>query len=166
MYSKRNNNKKYANNYYNYTSEAYDYKSSYTYSPKTKNKKLKEKYVKAEENSQIFTFKFISTILLFVICIMSIIFIEALIIQRRFEIDDLNRQLKQITENNKNLETELAKTLDLDYVEYIAISELGMQKPTSNQIVKINIPKESYSQKSDNYNNDKILSGLKKLSNN
>lgn len=167
-YSKNKRNK-YSNNYYNYTSEAYDYTKSYGYSKpikKTKKKKLKEKYVKVEEHSNIFTFRFISTLVLFVSFIVSIIFLEALMIQKRFEIDDLNANLKQITENNKNLETELAQNLDLDYVEYIAITELKMQKPTSNQIVHINIPKESYAQKTKNIETENIVSKFKNLFNN
>ena len=93
----------------------------------------------------------------------SIIFIEALIIQKKFEIDTLNENLKEITENNKNLETELAKNLDLDYVEYIATSELGMQAPASHQIVHINVPKESYSQKNNNIEKQSFLSKISNL---
>ncbi len=91
--------------------------------------------------------KFLASFIIIATFIVAIIFVEALTIQKRFDIDTLNSTLKEINENNKNLETELAKNLDLDYVEYIASTELGMQRPASHQVVHINVPKESYSEK-------------------
>lgn len=138
------------NNYYNYTSTAYDYEKEYKSSPSI-NKRIKkvkkEKYVKAEQGIKFLSLKSITTFTIIVTFIIAIIFIEALIIQRKFDIDTLNAELKEITENNKNLETELAKNLDLEYVEHVATTELGMQKPAYYQIVHINVPKESYSEK-------------------
>lgn len=137
------------NNYYNYTSVAHDYESEYN--PKRVKRKIKkikkDKYIKAEQGLKFLSLRFISVFSLMVIFILSIIFLEALIIQKKFDIEDLNSQLKELTENNKNLEAELAKSLDLEYIEHIASSELGMQKPASHQIRYIEVPKESYSQK-------------------
>ena len=161
-------NSKYRNNYYNYTSVAHDYQPSYDYQPKIPTnrriKKIKkEKYVKVEENLKILSLNFWSTFVILATFIISVIFVEALTIQKKFEIDTLNATLKEISENNKNLETELAKNLDLEYVEYIASSELGMQKPASHQIVHINVPKESYTEKGQINNEETFISKIKNL---
>ncbi|WP_250277351.1 hypothetical protein [[Clostridium] colinum] len=160
--SYRKNNYKYnKNNYYNYSSVAHDYTSYQDNKPTKSNKRIKkvkkEKYVKVEEGLKIFSLKFFVTFIMLATFIVCIIFVEALIVQKRFEIDSLNIALKEITENNKNLETELAKNLDLEYVEYIASSELDMQKPASHQIVYIDIPKESYSEKSNTKDTESFL---------
>ncbi len=161
-------NSKYRDNYYNHTSVAHDYQLDYDYQPKIpinrRIKKIKkEKYVKVEQNLKILSLKFWSTFVILATFIISVIFIEALTIQRKFEIDTLNATLKEISENNKNLETELAKNLDLKYVEYIATSELGMQKPANYQIVYINVPKESYSEKGQVNKEQTFISKIKNL---
>lgn len=153
-------------NYYNYTSVAYDYEPEHNTSRHINRriKKIKkEKYVKAEQGLRFLSLRFITTFAIISTFIISIIFIEALTIQKKFDIDDLNTTLKEITENNKNLETELAKNLDLEYVEYVATSELGMQKPANHQIVHINVPKESYSQKGKIEKEDNFLGKISKL---
>lgn len=161
-------NSKYRNNYYNYTSVAHNYQPAYDYQPKIPTnrriKKIKkEKYVKVEQNLKILSLKFWSTFVILATFIISVIFVEALTIQKKFEIDTLNTTLKEISENNKNLETELAKNLDLEYVEYIASSELGMQKPASHQIVHINVPKESYTEKGQVSNEETLITKIKNL---
>ena len=154
------------NNYYNYTSVAHDYAPAYENSKKI-NKRIKkikkEKYVKVEQGLKIFSLKFIITFMIVTTFVIGIIFVEALIVQRKFEIDSLNITLKEISENNKNLETELVKNLDLEYVENVASFELGMQKPSTYQVIHINVPKESYSQKNNEQEKNVFLDKFKNL---
>lgn len=161
------NNIQYRNSQYNNSSLARDYLPDYEYQvgkiKKPVRKIKKDKYIKTEQGLRFLSLKFVVTVAILATFITSIIFIEALIIQKKFEIDELNANLKEITENNKNLETELAKNLDLDYVEYVASSELGMQKPASHQIIHINVPKESYSQKNNNNQNETFFSKISNL---
>lgn len=174
---KRNNQKKYNynsyTNYYNKTSEAFDYNIDYgvpanTPTPKKRIKKIaKTKYVAVEKNIKIFSFKFFVTLILLFSFSACTIFLNASIIQKRFEIDDLKVELKELKENNKFLETEIAKNLDLEYIENFAATKLDMQKPSNHQIVHINVPKESYTVKSDlsnkeNYKKSSFWKLLKK----
>ena len=160
-------NAKYKNIQYNNSSLARNYLPDYEYQVNKIKKPIrkikKDKYIKAEQGLNFLSLKFVVTVAILATFVASIIFIEALIIQKKFEIDTLNENLKEITENNKNLETDLAKNLDLDYVEYIATSELGMQAPASHQIVHINVPKESYSQKNNNIEKQSFLSKISNL---
>ena len=88
---------------------------------------------------------------------------KAIHLAHSFGYKNLYARLNEISENNKNLETELAKNLDLEYVEYIASSELGMQKPASHQIVHINVPKESYTEKGQVSNEETLITKIKNL---
>lgn len=145
------NNKKY-NSYYSKSSEALKYAPSYQpqYEPSIKKKTrkvIRERYVLAEKNEKIFSINFFVVLSIFVSIAVSFVGINAKILQRKFEINNLNSQLKEIKEDNKNLEIEIAKNLDLDYIENYANKKLKMQKPATHQIVHISIPKESYTVK-------------------
>lgn len=151
----RNFSNSYRNNYssnkmyYSQTSEAFKYEPAYApeSSPSIKKrikKVKKEKYVKVEQKEKHFTARFFATICIFTTITICAVSISAQTIQKRFQIDELNSKLKELKEANKNLETEIAKNLDLEYVEQYATSNLKMQKPASHQIIHINVPKESY----------------------
>ncbi len=55
----------------------------------------------------------------------------------------MKAQLESIQEDNEYLRTSIEDNLDLKYIEQEAI-KLGMQKPAEYQLMKINVPKESY----------------------
>ncbi|MFI3230473.1 MAG: cell division protein FtsL [bacterium] len=156
---------KYRNIRYNYTSEAFDYDyddSTYTPRPKpreenfnrprTKRKyKLNNgdgstKYVQAEKDVKIFSFKFVISVIIIMALLTCIVILEAKIIEQRFEMESLNTTLGELNEYNRYLEIELSKNLDLEYIEAIAINKLGMQRPSPHQIIYISVPKESYSE--------------------
>lgn len=144
--------------YYNSSSEAFKYSPNYQpqYEPKIKKKtkiKIKEKYVIAEKNEKIFSLKFFIMIGIFAMLGTTFVGINAKILEKKFQIDELNTKLKEVKENNKNLETEIAKNLDLEYIENYASKNLKMQKPAAHQIIHISVPKESYTIKSENTNN-------------
>lgn len=174
--STRHNNKhavknKYKNTPYNITSSAYKYMPNYNYDlypHKYQKRKIKKiKYVKVEQNLKTHSLTFFLTLSIFATFITSFVLIEALTIQKKFEIENLTNNLKEINENNKYLETELSKNLDLKYIENIASSKLKMQKPANHQIIHINVPKESYTIINENINNKnnfihKFLKILKK----
>lgn len=161
---------KYRNINYNYTSEAFDYdydprpntrpKSNPKPKPKeedsnrSKNKKNRTinnregstKYIQAEKDEKIFSFKFVVSLITIMTLITCIVILEAKIIEQRFEMESLNTNLGELNEYNRYLEIELSKNLDLEYIETIAINKLGMQRPSPHQIIYISVPKESYSE--------------------
>lgn len=166
-------NRKTSYNYYNQTSEAYDYSLQNKYLPSNKKfrkprvKRRIEKYVKSEKNIKFYSSSLLSKVFPLLITIIFamvvILCLEADIIQKRFEVDKLTLQLKEVNENNVNLETKLAENLDLDYIEKIASTNLDMQKPASHQIVYINVEKESYSEKKQNIEKPTLLSRIKDI---
>ena len=157
--------------YYNYSSEAYD-----VYSHKRKRKMIKkkktkvpvksasesrrtrarmrraEKVVKTEymilnNKSGIKIYNVIMTFGVIFLMLIALIGIFASNNKMRTNVTIMTQKLKQLEENNDYLEAELAKNIDLEKVERIATTKLGMQKPSSHQIIYINIPKQSYTVK-------------------
>lgn len=138
-------------NYYNSSSEAYDYAPDVEYQPTRRSRKKVKKvvnteYISVEQEDKILSWGFIVCASLIASLLISILMVEAKIIEKRFYIGDLTAEVKSISDDNVNLETELAKNLDFDYIEKIATEELGMQKPASHQIIYIEVPKESYAE--------------------
>lgn len=150
---KKNYNNVYKNkyNYYNNSSTAHDYSEDVYYKQNKINRRIRKKkkdvYVNVEQDTKILSFKSIFAFAFIIGFIILAVFMDATIIQKKFEIEEINSKIKEVNENNKNLETELAKNLDLKYVEAVAVSRLDMQKPALHQIIHIKIPKESYSEK-------------------
>lgn len=158
----KSKNKYYYNKaYYNYTSEAYDYDTHITSREKTairkrifKNKKIK--YIKSEKNIKWLSFKFIFTLSILFVFATSVLILQGKIIHAQININNLNKELKTVRQDNNYLKTELSKILDLNEIESLAISEIGMQYPTSSQIIYINVPKESYTLKNEDVQNTKF----------
>ncbi|HHT93602.1 MAG TPA: hypothetical protein GXZ66_08905 [Clostridiaceae bacterium] len=77
----------------------------------------------------------------------SIIIILGLIIAFRYasitelgyKVNAMQNQLDEIKAENSRLETNIARQMNLAEISEIAINELGMQKPQSYQIVRINV---------------------------
>lgn len=160
--------------YYNYSSEAYDVYSHKRKRKTSKKKKtnasvkpmsesrrtrakmrktakvVKTEYMILNNKSGI---KIYNVIMTFgVIFLMSILLIGIFASNNkmRTNVNIMTQKLKQLEENNDYLEAELAKNIDLEKVEKIATTKLGMQKPSNHQIIYINIPKQSYTVKYEN----------------
>ncbi len=145
---KAKNSRYKSKNKYIKTSEAfkYDIASLPEYRPLKKRvrKKLQDVYIKAEQKERYLSFKFFATFAIVASFALTYVTISAKVLEKKFEIQDLSAQLKEIKEVNSYLETQIAKNLDLDYIEQYASVNLKMQKPASHQIVYIDVPKESY----------------------
>lgn len=138
-------------NRYNSTSEAHDYAPDIDYNPRKKPKRKVRterdvKYVAVEQDEKTISIWFVIGVAILSGLAVSIVLIEAKIIEKRFYIGDLNVEVKLVTDDNTNLENELAKNLDLEYIEKVATEQLAMQKPASHQIIYIEVPKESYAE--------------------
>ena len=59
-------------------------------------------------------------------------------------IQDLKKQVSEITKENEQLEISIQNSLNLSNIEQAAKERLGMQKLSNKQIVYINLPKKDY----------------------
>ena len=156
----------YSNARYNYTTEAYSYAPAYDeypeYNEGTRQRRRKAKrkakvvYQKAEREMPMHWFKMVLTACVVFGFAIAILSAHAANTIQRDNILALTSELKEITENNVYLQTELTKNLDLNEVEQLASVKLGMQKPAAYQTVYINVPKEGYTvQYNDNADSNK-----------
>lgn len=56
----------------------------------------------------------------------------------------LNEQYDELRDQNRRLKVEIETSIDLDKVQQIAETELGMHKPDQYQIVAVSVPKNDY----------------------
>lgn len=81
----------------------------------------------------------------FAVCL-SILFTNALIIEKASTVNDMQNQLNMLTEENNHAKLEIEKNLDLKKIEDIAIGELGMKRPDKYQIVYVNVEQNDYAE--------------------
>ena len=108
---------------------------------------IKTEYMILNNKSGIKIYYVIMTFGVIFLMLIALIGIFASNNKMRTNVNIMTQKLKQLEENNDYLEAELAKNIDLEKVEKIATTKLGMQKPSNHQIIYINIPKQSYTVK-------------------
>lgn len=152
------------NSYYNSSSVAYDYETEREYyEPRRKQsierrKKAKRNKIKIVNEATVHSAKiYVPLVIIFAFAV-SVVMSNARVIEQKATIAQLKDELKQVQEDNNNIETELTKNINMEEVEKQASQRLGMQKPASYQIVYIDVPKQSYTSKFEN-NSDKIKTG-------
>lgn len=157
----KSKNKKYKDVRYNYSTEAYEYLPEGDYTHHSRRRKrgnqsrrsIRKEYLKAKKQSKYklaeyenpgHSFKVYFTIVSVFLFSMAILSIYAYNTELKININQLTSELKEVQENNNYLQAELSKNIDLDKVQKIATTKLGMQKPGTHQIIYINVPKQSY----------------------
>jgi len=155
--NKHSESRRYKNAHYNYSSEAYKYyplETESDYIPQKRKRRLRRKVNESTKKRTIFKratktnlanqFKTGFAIVMIFAFSLTLLFSFASTTAKREEMNTLTSNLKQLTEANSNLQSELQKNIDLDEIAKVASARLGMQKPASHQIVYINVPKQSY----------------------
>ena len=75
-----------------------------------------------------------------------ILFTNAVIIEKASQVNDMQKQLTELTEANNQVMLDIEKNLDLNKIEEIAINELGMKRPDKYQIVYVNVEQNDYAE--------------------
>jgi len=154
---KYSESRRYKNARYNYSSEAYKYyplETETDYIPQKRKRRLRRKanentkkrtvFKRATKTNLANQFKTGFAIVVIFAFSLTLLFSFASTTAKREEMNNLISDLKQLTETNSNLQSELQKNIDLDEIAKVASTKLGMQKPASHQIVYINVPKQNY----------------------
>lgn len=63
---------------------------------------------------------------------------------RQSQLKVINTEIREVKSSINNLEAVIASSLNLDYIQQLAATKLGMSEPLPHQIVYIELPKESY----------------------
>lgn len=129
---------------YNNTSEAFAY--DYLLEPRTierTRRVVKRSYTRIKENDKLNLPKvFAAVAVIFVLILVSLSF-WATNSGKREQIVDLQNQLTLLRNDNKYLNDSITENIDLNKVKAAAL-ELGLQEPAEYQVMKINVPKDSY----------------------
>ncbi|MCI1959835.1 MAG: hypothetical protein LKJ25_09480 [Clostridia bacterium] len=143
-----------SSNYYNYTSNAYDY--NYDDRKEFIEKEREERRAEAilKRAAKIHRMKlFVSVVVVFVGSLATMSSYATVAKQRVInekEADSLN----SLKNANDTLQGQISDSADLAYIEKEAKGKLGMREPQSYQIVYIDVPKQSYTVQ---YNDNKKM---------
>ncbi len=133
---------------YNAGSEAYEsaYQSEWMPTDNTSEKKIvkkKSNVRRVREVAPLNLYKTIFTVLVCTFYVLSIVVCIASNNNYKSQLVTAKNTLTQLEADNAELKNEIEDNIDLAKVEKEA-RKLGMQKPSTFQTVKINVPKESY----------------------
>jgi cell division protein FtsB len=120
--------------------------------------------VDREDHRNKISFRMLFTLfLVFFVAISSALY-YAVILDIQTRTANARRQANEQRETNAALRAEITQRYSLDEVERIAVDRLGMAKPDISQVVRINVPKQSYVVLNDEdmpaENEDNLLDGL------
>lgn len=151
---------------YNMGSVAYDtaYVADtdvFTNTPKGKSKN-KTVAKRAREVAPLSLLKTLFTVVMCTFFILSIVMFIASNSSSKEQLSDVKQQLAQLKEDNAELKNDIEEKIDLAQIEKEAL-KLGLQKPSAYQIVKINVPKESYTVQYGTEEIDEDSVGLKEV---
>lgn len=89
----------------------------------------------------------------------TVLYRNALIIQKSDQRDKLEDKLTQIQSQNAQTEMELKEKVNLAYVEEMATSKLGMKRPDKYQVVYINVTQSDYAELNEEYKDTNSYKG-------
>ncbi len=86
----------------------------------------------------------IATVMFIFVLALGVVCSFATITEKQMKVASAKTELKKMRDANIQLRTEIAQSLKLDEIEFLATTKLGMTKPQAYQIVHISVPKQSY----------------------
>ena len=135
------------NSYYSYGSSAFNLE--------VMEKMHKEQSINANRKKQIANKKSQQTVLSIIAIAFILAFVvlyrNALIIQKSDAADKLQAQLTHLQSQNAQTEMKLKEKINLQYVEEMATTKLGMKRPDKYQTVYVNVVQNDYAEISDEY---------------
>lgn len=74
----------------------------------------------------------------------SFVYVSAQLTIKQDELKSINVELRDTKSAINSIESTIASTLNLEYIQYIASTQLDMSEPLPHQVVYIELPKESH----------------------
>lgn len=140
-------------NYYNYTSNAYDYDYDDRQEEIEKIKKEQRVEVALKRAAKVHRMKLLASMLVVFLGCLATMSSYAAVAKQRVINEKQMDELNSLKNTNNTLQGEISDSADLAYVEKEAKQKLGMTAPQNYQIVYIDVPKQSYTvQYNDNKN--------------
>ena len=134
-------------NSYNYGSSAYNLEAMEKMHNEQSIKAKKQKQLAHKQKQR----KVLSIITLAFILAFVILYRNAIIIQKSDTTDKLQSQLTHLQSQNAQTEMKLKEKINLQYVEEMATTKLGMKRPDKYQTVYVNVIQNDYAEISEEY---------------
>lgn len=128
---------------YYYGTSAYKLEE-YENRSRNNNEKQKQRR-KAAKRQQMALYRLMLVSVVFVfIAASALVYVNVMALRAASDIEDLEKELAMVVDNNKQKEIKINQSLDMKNIEKRAIEELGMQKPDNSQIVYVDVRKENF----------------------
>lgn len=143
------------NSYYSYGSSAYNLDAmEKMHQEQSKKAEIKKQAATKGNQRKILSIITIAFILAFVI-----LYRNTLIIEKSDAMDKLQSQLTHLQGMNAQTEMKLKEKVNLQYVEEMATTKLGMKRPDKYQTVYVNVVQNDYAEISEEYKNKNTYEG-------
>ena len=143
------------NNYYSYGSSAHDLDALERMHEEQSKKAKKKKQLAHKKNQR----RVLSIIAITFVLAFLVLYRNALIIQKSDTTDKLQAELTHLQSQNAESEMKLKEKINLQYVEEMATTKLGMKRPDKYQTVYVNVVQNDYAEISDEYKNKNSYEG-------
>jgi len=149
------------NEFYRGTS-AYKLEEYDSYTKKVSQADANRKAQKRAEQIVLCRIAVIGVMVMFIAC-SALVYVNVMTLRASTKINELEKELNLVIDENKQKEIEINKNLDMKVIEKKAVEKLGMQKPDNSQIVYINVKKGTHSEAiNPNKKSAPAFSGVKK----
>ncbi|MGL6174098.1 MAG: hypothetical protein ACRC1P_05765 [Cellulosilyticaceae bacterium] len=133
---------------YQYGSAAYKYNTQAypaSHEEQEQSQSLSRKYIqKQKKENFLFNLKMgICGVVLFGAAI-SFVYVSAQLSIKQNELKAINTQLRDTKSAINSIQSTIASTLNLEYIQYMAATQLNMSEPLPHQVVYIELPKENH----------------------
>lgn len=120
-------------------------REEYYYPERTKVNKTTVKVRRKKTNRNVaLKLKLLCSIGLVLVFCLSLLLRYTYIGQVRMEISQLNQEISSLSKQKDDLQIELDKIMESEWIESVAMDELGMDYPNSSQTVYVSVDEEAF----------------------
>ena len=128
---------------YYYGTSAYKLEEYENRTRQNEEKQKRRRKIAKKQQMAFYRLMFVVVVFVFVAA-SALVYVNVMAMRAASDIDNLEKKLAMVVDNNKQKEIKINQSLDLKHIEKRAIEELGMQKPDNTQIVYVDVRKENH----------------------
>ena len=128
---------------YYYGTSAYKLEEYESRTRQNNEKQKQRRKVAKKQQMALYRLMLVGVVFVF-IAASALVYVNVMALRAASDIENLEKQLAMVVDNNKQKEIKINQSLDMKNIEKRAIEELGMQKPDNTQIVYVDVRKENF----------------------
>ncbi len=120
-------------------------REEYYYPQRNKVKKTEGKVKKKKSNRKVaLKLKLLCSVVIVLILCLCLLLRYTYIAQVRMELSQLDKEISSLSKKKDDLQIDLDKIMESEWIESIAMQELGMDYPNSSQTVYVSVDEEAF----------------------